>query len=426
MHSNGSSGKSRFALRCRAAGRYLRSFAVWVAVGLALGLLGGLLGTAFCYAIQYATAFRTGHRWIIWLLPLGGLFIVWLYGLRGLHPTDTNGVLLAIRSPSGIPGATVPMIFLSTVVTHLLGGSAGREGAALQLGGAAGDWLSHRLKLGEKDSHLVVMCGMSAVFAALFGSPLTAAVFALEVTSVGILHFSAILPCLTSALTSVYLAKALGISAEAFPLNRAFPVTFGTVGGVALIAGICAVLSIVYCVALRRGGKLWAKVLPNPYLRAAAGGIAVALLTALIGTTAYNGAGMDVIAAAVAGQARPEAFLLKMAFTVITMTSGYKGGEIVPAMFIGATLGCVLGSLLGLPAGLGAAVGLVSMFCGSLNVPISAVFLGIELFGAGNMQFFAIAAAVSYMLSANFGLYEEQKIVYSKLRPEYINAYTAD
>ncbi len=395
-------------------------------MGLVVGLLGGLIGTAFCYAIEFATHFRTASPWIIWLLPVGGLAIVWLYHLRGLNPTDTNGVLLAVRSSSAIPGITVPLIFLSTAITHLLGGSAGREGAALQLGGAVGDWLNRRMKLDEKEGHLMVMCGMSAVFSALFGSPLTAAVFALEVTSVGILHFSAILPCLTSALTAVYLARFLGVHPEAFPLSDVFPFTFGNVGAVAGIAVVCAVVSIFYCIALRRGGKRWAALVPNPYLRVFIGGTLVAVLTWAMGTTDYNGAGMPVIAAAVAGRARPEAFLLKMLFTVITMTSGYKGGEIVPAMFIGATLGCTLGSLMGLPVGLGAAIGLIAMFCGSLNVPISSVFLGVELFGAGNIQFFAVTAAISYMLSANFGLYEEQKIVYSKFRPEFIDSYTTE
>ena len=155
-----------------------------------------------------------------------------------------------------------------------------------------------------------------------------------------------------------------------------------------------------------------------------AAGCLIALLTFALRTGDYNGAGMDVIAAAVAGNALPAAFALKLLFTVITMTSGYKGGEIVPAMFIGSTLGCVLGSLLGLEPGLGAAVGLIGMFCGSLNCPISSIFLGIELFGASNVQFYAIASAVSFILSANFGLYKEQKIVYSKLHPEFINRYT--
>ena len=202
------------------------------------------------------------------------------------------------------------------------------------------------------------------------------------------------------------------------------PFTWASAGTVVAIAAVCAVLSIVYCIALRQGGKALGKAVPNSYLRVFLGGSAVVLLSVLLGTRDYNGAGMDVIAAAMQGHARPEAFALKMLFTVLTMTTGYKGGEIVPAMFIGATAGCVLGNLFGLAPGLGAAVGLLGMFCGSLNCPISAIFLGVEMFGGANIQYYAIAAAISFMLSANFGLYKEQKIVYSKIRAEFINRYT--
>ena len=404
--------------------RYLRTFVLWVVTGLAVGALGGLVGTAFCYAVREATALRGAHPWLLYLLPAGGLLIVWLYRLRGMHPTDTNGVLLAIHAPTSIPASTAPLIFIGTTLTHLFGGSAGREGAALQLGGVLGYRLGRALKLDEKDTHLIVMCGMSSVFSALFGSPLTAAVFAMEVASVGILHFSAILPCLTASLAAAYLANILGAAAETFPLGAAVPFTWASAGSVAGIAAACAVLSIVYCIALRQGGRKLGEWIPNGYLRVFLGGSAVVLLTLALGTQDYNGAGMDVIAAAMQGSARPEAFALKMLFTVLTMTTGYKGGEIVPAMFIGATAGCVLGNLLGLAPGLGAAVGLLGMFCGSLNCPISAIFLGVEMFGGANIQYYAIAAAISFMLSANFGLYKEQKIVYSKIRPEFINRYT--
>ncbi len=403
---------------------YIHGFLLWVLIGALIGCLGGLVGTAFCYSVGFATTLRTAHSWLVWMLPLGGLLIVWMYGRIGLHPTDTNGVLLAIHSPSAISASTGPLIFISTTITHLFGGSAGREGAALQLGGVLGHSVGKWLHMDEKDQHLVVMCGMSAVFAALFGSPITAAIFSLEVASVGILHFSAILPCLVASLTSAHLASLLGAHAETFPIVRSFTISFGSVGGATLIAAVCAAVSILYCISLRRGGKFWAKKIPNPYVRVVVAGALIALLTFFLRTGDYNGAGMNVIAAAVEGNALPAAFALKFLFTVITMASGYKGGEIVPAMFIGSTLGCVLGSFLGLEPGLGAAVGLIGMFCGSLNCPISSIFLGIELFGAGNVQFYAIASAVSFILSANFGLYKEQKIVYSKLHPEFINRYT--
>ena len=402
---------------------YLLGFLRWIAVGLALGVLGGLVGTAFCKAIAAVTAFRAAHSAIVWLLPLGGVLIVWLYSLGGTRPTDTNGVLLALHSNSRITPSTGPLIFVSTMITHALGGSAGREGAALQLGGVLGSSLGKLLRLNEEDTRLIIMCGMSAVFAALFGAPLTAALFAIEVASVGIFHFSAILPCLTSALTAVHLAGMMGVHADRFPLETAFAFSLHNIFSVAGISVACAVVSIFYCVALRQGGTWWGKKLPNPYLRAAAGVLCVAVLTAVLGT-AYNGAGMDVIERAMEGDALPWAFALKFLFTVVTMTSGYKGGEIVPAMFIGATLGAVLGNLFSLAPGLGAAVGLLSMFCASLNCPVSSVFLGLEMFGGSNIRFFAIAAAISFMLSANYGLYKEQKIVNSKIRPEVIDRYT--
>ena len=239
--------------------RYVRTFVLWAAAGLVIGALGGLIGTAFCYAIREATQLRGAYPWLLYFLPAGGLLIVWLYRLRGMHPTDTNGVLLAIHAPTSIPGSTAPLIFVGTTITHLFGGSAGREGAALQLGGVLGYQLGRALKLDEKDIHLIVMCGMSSVFSALFGSPLTAAVFAMEVASVGILHFSAILPCLTASLTAAYLASALGAAAETFPLGAAVPFTWASAGTVVAIAAACAVLSIVYCIALRQGGKALGK-----------------------------------------------------------------------------------------------------------------------------------------------------------------------
>ena len=396
--------------------RYVRTFVLWAAAGLVIGALGGLIGTAFCYAIREATQLRGAYPWLLYFLPAGGLLIVWLYRLRGMHPTDTNGVLLAIHAPTSIPGSTAPLIFVGTTITHLFGGSAGREGAALQLGGVLGYQLGRALKLDEKDIHLIVMCGMSSVFSALFGSPLTAAVFAMEVASVGILHFSAILPCLTASLTAAYLASALGAAAETFPLGAAVPFTWASAGTVVAIAAACAVLSIIYCIALRQGGKALGKAVPNSYLRVFLGGSAVVLLSVLLGTRDYNGAGMDVIAAAMQGHARPEAFALKMLFTVLTMTTGYKGGEIVPIFFTGATFGCAVAPLLGLAPGLGAALGMVALFCGCTNSPLASICLAIEVFGGQCVSLFALACAVSYMLSSYFSLYREQHFLHSKLR----------
>lgn len=417
--------KKHFLQHSRAYFDYTIIFLKWLNIGLILGVVGGLVGTAFCHCLSFVTNIRQLYPILIWFLPLGGLVIVFLFKKCGMHPTDTNGVLLAVHTPSSISPSTGPLIFIGSTITHLLGGSAGREGAALQLGGVLGWHTAHLLHQAEKDTHIVVMTGMSAVFAALFGTPITAAIFAMEVASVGILHFSAIVPCLIASLVASHLAALLGVAPEKFFIDQVSShFGSGNVAGTMLIAAVCALLSIAFCVSLKRGHKAAKKLLPDSYARIAAAGFTISLLTWILGTNDYNGAGMHIIEEAMHGHALPEAFLLKLIFTVITMSCGYKGGEIVPAMFIGATSGCVLGSLLGLPVGLGAAVGLISMFCGSLNCPISSLFLGIELFGGENMHFFAIAAAVSYVLSGNYGLYSEQKIMYSKIHPEFINKYT--
>ena len=408
----------------RQAAAFVWGFLRWGTLGVALGAAGGVIGAAFSLSIGWASAIREASPWIIWLLPLGGLVIAWLYQLDKLHPTDTNGVLLAIHRPAKISVITAPVIFASTVITHLLGGSSGREGAALQIGGTLGQLLGKTLHMDERDNTVIVMCGMSAVFSALFGTPVTAAVFAMEVASVGILHFSAIVPCVASALTANVISTMLGAPGESFAMPLAPEFQVGAALGIVAVAIAGAVISIIYCLCLHQGRKHLARLLPNPYIRIFAGGLAVAVLTWGLGTTEYNGAGMGVITAAVSGSARPEAFALKLIFTVLTVASGYKGGEIVPSMFIGATMGCVLAPLLGLDPALGAAVGLVSLFCGCLNCPISSILLGVELFGGDYLLIFAVASAVSYMLSADFGLYSEQKVVYSKLQPRYIDRYT--
>ena len=408
---------------CRNYFESLFVFIKWLIAGTIIGILGGLIGTAFCYALSFVTQLRETYPVIIWGLPVGGLIIVLLFKKCGMHPTDTNGVLLAVHTPARISSSTGPLIFIGSVITHLLGGSAGREGAALQLGGVLGWHVAKLFRQDEKDTHIVVMAGMSAVFSALFGTPITAAIFAMEVASVGILHFSAIVPCLAASLVASHLSVFLGISPEAFSIPEGPHLISSNIYGTVIIAIVCAVLSIIFCVGLRRGHRRAKEIIPNPYLRIAAAGLTVSILTWLLGTNDYNGAGMHIVEKAMHGEAAPEAFALKIVFTVLTMSCGYKGGEIVPAMFVGATCGCVLGNLLGMPVGLGAAVGLLSMFCGSLNCPISAVFLGLELFGSEYIHFFAIASAVSYILSGNFSLYHEQKIVYSKLHPQFINKY---
>ena len=387
----------------------------------AIGVVCGLIGTMFHFGVHEVTAFRGTHPWVLYLLPLAGFVIVSFYKLTETDGLGTDDIIDAVHEGKRLPILLLPAIFFGTVLTHLCGGSAGREGAALQMGGTIGQCMGRTFRLDDRDLRVATLAGMAAFFSALFGTPLAATVFAIMVISIGVIYHVALYPSLLAALVAYGVSVRLGVEPTRFTV--AVPdQSVGMFVRVAALGVLCALVSILFCKLMHGAGHLMKRI-KNPWLRVICGGFAVIALTWVFGTD-YNGAGMDVIAAAMQGHARPEAFALKMLFTVLTMTTGYKGGEIVPAMFIGATAGCVLGDLFGLAPGLGAAVGLLGMFCGSLNCPISAIFLGVEMFGGANIQYYAIAAAISFMLSANFGLYKEQKIVYSKIRAEFINRYT--
>ena len=402
--------------------QYIISFFKWTLIALVTGGIGGALGAGFRYAVNYVTEIREEYSWLCFLLPVGGVMIAFLYRVTKLSGhADTNLIINSVRTEGKVPLYLAPVIFLSTVITHLFGGSAGREGAALQLGGCIGSAIGRSVKLGEKDMHLAVMCGMSGLFSALFGTPLTATIFAMEVISVGIIYYSAFLPCIVSALTAYGITLLFGLTPTAYPLTDIPELSVVTILLVAVIGLAAALVSMAFCITLEQIHKFAAKTFKNEYLRVIVGGAVIALLTLILGTR-YNGIGGSVITAAVVdGEALPYDFVLKMLFTAITIGFGYKGGEIIPTFFIGSTMGALIGSLIGLPPGFSAAIGLVALFCGVVNCPIASLVLSVELFGSGGLLYFAVAVCLSYMLSGYYGLYSGQKIMYSKRRARYIN-----
>ena len=406
-------------------GPYAAALLKWIVVGGLVGGVGGVVGALFHLGVNYATSVRLAHPWVLYLLPLGGLVIAGLYRLCKLEGKGTNAVIESVHFGSDVPVLLVPLIFVSTVITHLCGGSADREGAALQIGGGIGYRTGRLLHLGEKDLPLATLCGMSGVFSALFGTPLTATVFALEVISVGVLYYAGLVPCITAAMTGYLISLLLGVPPTRFTV--AMPALDAwTMLLVLVLAILCALVSILFCRGLHITEHLAARLVKNSYLRAAAGGVVIIALTLLLGTTDYNGAGMDVIQRALNGQANGWAWLLKLLFTAITIGCGFKGGEVVPSFFVGAAFGCWMGTLLGLPPAFAAAIGLVAVFCGAVNCPIASVVLSVEMFGAEGMLYFAMACAISYVLSGYCGLYSSQTILYSKLRAEFINVHTKE
>ncbi len=401
---------------------YTTTLLKWLGLSALCGGVVGPIGALFAHALDSVTGLRGANPWLLYLLPVGGLIVTYLYNHAKLSAGgSTNAVFIAVRDNKTMPFITAPLIFFSTTVTHLLGGSAGREGAALQLGGSITGKIGRVFKLSDKDCRMMTLCGMSAAFAAVFGTPLAAAIFSMEVVSVGVMYYAALVPCFISAMLGAWIAEQMGVHAHAYELTEVLEFSPLALGKVILLAVLIAILSIVVCHAFKHGSTYLAKAFKNTYLRVVVGGVAIILLTLLLGTTDYNGAGGTIIAQAIVGNAIPYAFLLKILFTTITLGSGYKGGEIVPVFFIGATFGCTVGPLLGLPAGFAAALGMVALFSGVTNSPITSLLLSIELFGGQSIGLFAMACMVSYMLSGLSGLYSQQKIVYSKLSLEFVD-----
>ncbi len=396
-------------------------FFKWVILSLITGGLVGIVSSAFNLCLKESEKLRTEYPFIILLLPFSGILIVGIYRLLKLkHDKGTNMVIMAVRDGENMTWRNTLSIFTGSVLTHIAGGSAGREGAALQIGGSMGSQIGLWLRLEEQDHRLITMCGMSAGFSALFGTPAAAAFFSMEVISVGIMHYSAIVPCVIAALTGFKISSHFGVAPMAVAV-RDCNIDVMLFIKAAVLAILCGLLSIVFCFVLKNTGVLYKKFIKNSYLRIFTGGILVASLTFICGTYDYNGAGGAVIIRSFGESAPFYEFMLKLLFTALTLGAGFKGGEILPAFFVGSTFGSFLAPVMGMDCSLGAAIGLSCLFCGVTNCPVTAVLLCMELFGVKYLPVYILTCAIAYMLSGYAGLYSEQKILYSKLEPKFID-----
>lgn len=395
---------------------YVQTFVKWTLLSVTVGLIGGLLGAGFHHALHFVTHIRQENQWLIWLLPLGGLLTVAIYRVLGMTKNrGTNEIIDAILNKKPVSPMVAPAVFLASAVTHLFGGSAGREGAALQIGGSMASKLGELFRLKDHNRTILVTCGMSAVFAGLFGTPLTATIFCMEFESVGTLFTPALLPCYLAAFVASRVSYALGVHAETYILDVAAELNVANIGGAALLAVLVSVLGVTMCYVFHKAEHLAAHHLPNRWIRIALGGAVVTVLTLLVGDQRFNGAGMEMAMQALGGHADWYSFLLKMLFTAVTLAAGFKGGEIVPTFCIGATFGCAVGALLGLEPGIAAALGLIGLFCCATNSPFASIVLSVEMFGGANLYLFALVCVICFVLSGHSGLYASQIIRYEKI-----------
>ncbi len=394
----------------------------WLFCSVVCGCFIGSVGAVFHLMLGYVGNLRVEYPFLLFGLPVAGIIIVFMYNI--VHEAGnrgTNLVITAIQSNDEVPGRVAPLIIVSTLLTHLCGGSAGREGAALQVGGALGNTFAKLFKFDEKDTRIMIMCGMSACFSALFGTPIAAAVFSMEVISVGVMYYAALVPCVLAAFIAQGIASALGLESTHFVVDEIASFSFINGSKFIIMSVLFALASILLCVVLHGTSKLYTDYINNPYIRIIIAGVLVIAMRYIFGTTDYLCAGSDIIAKSFVTSCAWYVFLLKMLFTAVTLGGGFKGGEIVPTLFVGATLGSFLAPIFGLPVGLCAACGMVSVFCGVTNCPLTSFILSLEMFGASTMKFTILCIALSYLLSGYYSLYNSQKIVYSKYKTEYIN-----
>ncbi len=378
-------------------------------LGVLIGILGGLVSVAFSHLLSLVTGLREGSPWLILLLPVGGIVTVAAYKFFGMQEYGgTNKIIHCLKEKSEIKPIAAPLIFICTAITHLFGGSAGKEGAAIQLGGTVASTFSKILRLKDDERTVFVMSGMGAVFAGVFGTPLTATIFVLEFRSSKKLLFLATFPCFISAVIAQKVSSLLGVCSEAFNLNNITDFTFRSVLQIIALSIGLSLLGRVMCFCFQKS-KLWAKkLISNPFLCSILGTAVIIVLTIFIGDMRYSGSGIDMVFSATKGKADWFDFILKIVFTSVTLAAGFKGGEIVPTFCIGATFGCVLGAVFGLDAGFAAALGLVGLFCCTTNSPVSAVFLGIELFGIAAIPHYLLICLILWPLSVKKGLFENR------------------
>ena len=379
-------------------------------LSLLAGILSGVLGALFLKCISFVTEFRSQNNWVLFFLVIGGLLTVLLYKLLKVEGVGTKSILDGFAKTKKIPILIIPAIFLSTLLTHLFGGSAGKEGAALQLGGGISALLSRIFKLKQPLSRVLILCSMAAFFSAVFLTPLGAFVFVLEIVFIGKLLWFSVLPCILASFSGYFISLSLGSHPERF--NFIYDFQFADIWKIIIIAILSGLVAFLFCFCLHKGEHIARKYIKNPYLRISAGAVIVIALTLLIGTYDYNGGGMEYIENIFEhSRVAPEAFILKLLLTVITVSAGFKGGEIVPTFFIGAALGGAAAIYLGLPAPLGAAIGMASLFCGVTKCPLASLVIAFELFGfSPALIFIALAIIIAYFLSGKITLYEEKRV----------------
>jgi H+/Cl- antiporter ClcA len=389
----------------------------WAGLGSLVGVACGVASAVFLLLLQAATAFRTGHEVIVYTLPLAGLIIGLIYERWGKSFKGGNNLIIdTIHSTAPdelpqVPLRMAPMVLIGTVLTHLFGGSAGREGTAVQMGGSLADAIAHRLRVGRDLRRVMLAAGIAGGFGSVFGTPVAGVIFGLEVVCVGRIEYDALLPALAASIVGDQVTRAIGVVHTQYPVAPAVGLGVVVIGKLLLIGAAMALATIAFVELTHRlKGWLELRVVRLP-LRLCLGGVAIVALWRLVGTSDYLGLGVPMIERAFVDPGIPSyAFAAKLVFTAVTLASGFLGGEVTPLFFVGATLGTVLARGLGLPIELGAGVGLAAVFGAAANTPLALSIMVVELLGAAVLPHVLIVTVVAYLLTGHRGIYPSQRI----------------
>lgn len=387
--------------------------AKWLLWGSIIGLLAGSTSAILIAGNDFLTKVRFANPFLIYFLPLGGLLIGYLYQHYGKEYDKGNNLIFEhVQHGQGkIPLLMGPIVFVSTYITHLLGGSTGREGAAIQMAGSIAESVIRVFKLANIDRKILLMSGISGGFGSAFGTPVAGAIIGMEVVSLGKMKYEALIPCFAASFVGHLVTTAWGIEHEHHLIESIPELTAGTITKVILVSIIFSFASVLYS-QLRHGVEKYSTRLfrDNFMLRGVAGGIIIIALVFIVGSRDYLGRGLPMLNESFVGQVPALAFLAKIVFTAVTMGSGFRGGEVIPLFFIGATLGNTLSHIVDLPVSFLAALGLIAVFCGGTNVPITCFVFSVETFEGQGLVYFFMACLISYVFSGPHGVWPSQKI----------------
>ena len=392
------------------------SFIKWIVIGAIVGIVTGSAAGLFLKSLELATDLRMKYTWLLFLLPLGGALVSFLYSKYGKNSSKGNNLIIEkINENSGrVPLRMSPLVFFGTVVTHLFGGSAGREGTGVQIGASIAEGIGKLIKLDKVDSRIILMAGISSGFASVFGTPLAGTIFGLEVATLGLMSYEALIPALTASIVGDFMVSFLGVHHTHYKVVGVPDFTLPIVIKIVFASILFGLTSKLFSELTHKLKELFTERFENSIIKSMVGGILIIVLVYIVGTRDFLGLSIPLISESFSGHVHPLTFLGKIIFTSLTLGTGFQGGEVTPLFVIGSTLGNALSNLLNMSPSFLAALGLIGVFAGATNAPIASFILSLELFGSQGLVFVFMTCAISYMFSGHTGIYLSQRIGRSK------------